>query len=290
MWDALRPANLHAESIEDLALNNSRSGFRVSLGYSLVASVALSVGTLAPQLSGIVLWSGSPPDLYRAVNQLPPLLILHGGRDPIIPVRNLEQLDRLCTLNHFKCILSIHPEEAHAFSADAIAPARLRLAASEKVTSLPLGRGARKPVRLALIPHKEGKSRPDSHGCCSQGLRRDKPSPVKWLMLRVTSVRSCSRAVAASSPSITGNCLPRSLASADRNPQRSAMGVVTLKTRSENQPRRTESSQAWRLIRFALGGSKPMPLQISPSVRVLTKTFCFPACCRNSATRGSGLG
>jgi len=93
------------------------------VGYSLGASVALSVGTFEPQLSGIVVWSGSLPDAYRDVNQLPPLLILHGGRDPIIPIYNARQLGWLCTLNHFRCTLSIYPEEGHAFSAQGIARA-----------------------------------------------------------------------------------------------------------------------------------------------------------------------
>lgn len=69
------------------------------------------------------------PDAYRDVEALPPLLILHGGRDSIIPVFNARQLAELCTMKRFRCELDIYSEEAHAFSADGIARANLRIQA-----------------------------------------------------------------------------------------------------------------------------------------------------------------
>jgi len=95
----------------------------VVVGYSLGASVALSVAAVEPELAGIVVWSGSLPDAYRNVKRLPPLLILHGARDAVIPDYNARQLAALCTLNHFSCELHIYPDEGHAFSRDAIARA-----------------------------------------------------------------------------------------------------------------------------------------------------------------------
>lgn len=89
-------------------------------GYSLGASVALSVAALEPRLAGIVVWSGSMPDVYRDVKTLPPLLILHGGRDAVIPAADARQLAALCTIGQFRCDLSIYREEGHAFSADGI--------------------------------------------------------------------------------------------------------------------------------------------------------------------------
>jgi dienelactone hydrolase len=95
----------------------------VIAGYSLGASVALAAGAQEPSLAGIIVWSGSLPDAYRDVNQLPPLLILHGGRDQTIPDSNARQLAELCTLKRFRCELNIYPAEDHAFSADGIARA-----------------------------------------------------------------------------------------------------------------------------------------------------------------------
>jgi predicted esterase len=117
-----------AETVRD-ALHHirSRTGIPASrtviAGYSLGASVALSVAALEPRLAGIVVWSGSLPDAYRDVKKLPPLLILHGARDPVIPDSNARQLAALCTLKQFPCELSIYPDEGHAFSAGGVARA-----------------------------------------------------------------------------------------------------------------------------------------------------------------------
>jgi predicted esterase len=92
----------------------------VLVGYSLGASVALAVAALGFRFAGVVVWSGSLPDVYRDMDKLPPLLILHGGRDEVIPEFNALQLAGLCRLKHFRCDLNIFPEEGHAFSADGI--------------------------------------------------------------------------------------------------------------------------------------------------------------------------
>ena len=47
--------------------------------------MAPSVAAVEPRLAKVVVWSGSLPDAYRDVIMLPPLLILHGSLDAIIP-------------------------------------------------------------------------------------------------------------------------------------------------------------------------------------------------------------
>lgn len=123
-----------AQTVRDaLEYIQSRAGIppsrTVIVGYSLGASVALSAAALEPHLAGIVVWSGSLPDAYRDFEKLPPLLILHGGRDQVIPDYNARQLAALCTLKQFRCELSIYPEEGHAFSAGAITRADRRIQA-----------------------------------------------------------------------------------------------------------------------------------------------------------------
>lgn len=116
----------------------SRSGIppeRIAIaGYSLGASVALAAAAMEPRLAGVVDWSGSLPDAYREVNRLPPLLILHGGKDRTIPVFNARQLAEVCSLRGFACELNVEPEEDHAFSAAAVERAdRLILAFLDRV-------------------------------------------------------------------------------------------------------------------------------------------------------------
>ena len=52
----------------------------------------------------------------------------------------------------------------------------------------------------------------------SHGVRTFSPSPVKSFTLRVTSVKSCSRAVDAMTPSMLGTGFPLSNAWAERIP------------------------------------------------------------------------
>ena len=93
------------------------------IGYSLGGSVALVLGASEPQLAGIVVWSGSLPDAYRDVRRLPPLLIIHGARDSVMPEYNARQLATLCVLRQFSCRLNMYPEEGHAFSKAGVAAA-----------------------------------------------------------------------------------------------------------------------------------------------------------------------
>jgi dienelactone hydrolase len=98
---------------------------RIALvGYSLGASVALAAAAGGSRLAGIVVWSGSLPDAYvSAFERQPPLLILHGDQDKIIPFFNAWQLAELCNLRHGVCKLNIYPGEGHAFSSKGIAQA-----------------------------------------------------------------------------------------------------------------------------------------------------------------------
>ena len=126
--DPQRHYELWARTVRDaLAEIWSRTGIPATrtflIGYSLGASVALAVGATEPHLAGIVVWSGSLPDAYRDVRELPPILILHGARDSLIPEYNAHQLATLCTLRRFACDLKIYPDEGHAFSKAGIADA-----------------------------------------------------------------------------------------------------------------------------------------------------------------------
>jgi dienelactone hydrolase len=96
----------------------------VLLGYSLGASVALAAGSEGVEVSAIAEWYGSLPDeFFYRMQGMPPVLILHGGRDSNIPVANAEQLIKLCGMRQLTCESHIYPEQEHGFSGEAMGDA-----------------------------------------------------------------------------------------------------------------------------------------------------------------------
>lgn len=87
------------------------------MGLSLGASVVLAAGSQNALVEAVVDWYGSLPDAYfEARKGMPPLLILHGQRDPIIPIVNAQQLVRLCEMEHYTCESHFYVGEGHGFS------------------------------------------------------------------------------------------------------------------------------------------------------------------------------
>jgi dienelactone hydrolase len=84
------------------------------LGYSQGASLALAAGSQNIPVDAIAEWYGSLPDTFFARRKgMPPLLILHGQLDNVIPVGNAQQLIRLCALDHLYCESHIYPGVGH---------------------------------------------------------------------------------------------------------------------------------------------------------------------------------
>jgi dienelactone hydrolase len=100
----------------------------VIVGYSLGASVALALGSQGQGPDAIAEMYGSLPDLFfRDLRGMPPLLILHGGRDTNIPVSNAIQLGKLCSVANLTCDTHIYPGEGHGFSPEALRDADQRI-------------------------------------------------------------------------------------------------------------------------------------------------------------------
>ena len=96
----------------------------ILVGYSLGASVALAEASQDTRVTGVVSWSGSMPDEYATrTTTLPPLLILHGENDTVIPVGDAEQLTRLCGRLGTRCEFRPFSGESHSFSPSAISTA-----------------------------------------------------------------------------------------------------------------------------------------------------------------------
>jgi dienelactone hydrolase len=97
------------------------------MGLSLGSSVALAVGSQAIGVDAVVDWYGSLPDeFFESRKGMPPLLILHGDRDPIIPVINGQQLVRLCTMGHYTCESHFYTDQGHGFAGEALQDADKR--------------------------------------------------------------------------------------------------------------------------------------------------------------------
>ena len=124
--DPIKHYAIWAEAVRDalafIQVQTHVAPRRIALvGYSLGASVALAAAAGESRLAGVVVWSGSLPDAYvGAFDRLPPLLILHGAQDKVIPVFNARQLAKLCELKRGVCKLSVYAEEGHAFSSAGI--------------------------------------------------------------------------------------------------------------------------------------------------------------------------
>ena len=124
--DPIKHYAIWAEAVRDalafIQVQTHVAPRRIALvGYSLGASVALAAAAGESRLAGVVVWSGSLPDAYvGAFDRLPPLLILHGAQDKVIPVFNARQLAKLCELKHGICKLSVYAEEGHTFSSAGI--------------------------------------------------------------------------------------------------------------------------------------------------------------------------
>lgn len=97
------------------------------VGYSLGASVALAAGSEGAGIDAIADWYGSlPDDFFNHMKGMPPLLILHGERDPIIPIINAQQLVRLCGMRDLSCDHHFYTDQGHGFSGKALEDADQR--------------------------------------------------------------------------------------------------------------------------------------------------------------------
>jgi dienelactone hydrolase len=91
------------------------------MGFSLGASVALAAGSQRSPVNAIADWYGSLPDeFFYRLQGMPPLLILHGTQDGIIPIINAQQLVRLCGIKQFTCESHFYSDQNHGFMGKAL--------------------------------------------------------------------------------------------------------------------------------------------------------------------------
>ncbi len=114
------------QSIRDAVLYLQRTpaviGDRIALvGYSQGAFLAVSVAASMPAVHAVVDFFGGggagPDSLDAEVRHFPPLLILHGDADSVVPVRYAYQLRDRVLAHGGEVEMHIYPGARHAFNA-----------------------------------------------------------------------------------------------------------------------------------------------------------------------------
>jgi carboxymethylenebutenolidase len=104
-----------ASDVLSRADSNGRIGL---IGFSNGGILATGVGARDPAVTAAVIYYGTRPwPLKEPVTRLPPLLILHGDADTVIPVEQGRQLADLARQLGGTAELEIYPGERHGFGA-----------------------------------------------------------------------------------------------------------------------------------------------------------------------------
>lgn len=112
-----------ARLVDDLAdylVKQKDSNGKVGLvGFSNGGILATGASTLDPTINASVIYYGTDPwPLGQPAKRFPPLLVLHGDADQVIPVENGKQLAEEAKALGAKVDLVIYPGESHGFGAD----------------------------------------------------------------------------------------------------------------------------------------------------------------------------
>jgi len=90
------------------------------LGFSLGASIAIVVAFQDPRVKAVLECSGSVPSwMMTVIKKMPPMLILHGENDPLIPVKEAYKLESLLKLKNIPYSMKIYPGQGHIFLGEA---------------------------------------------------------------------------------------------------------------------------------------------------------------------------
>ena len=93
------------------------AGARVGLvGFSLGAYLALAVAANEERVGAVVECFGGLHDLLvPGLRRMPPVLILHGDADHLVPVAEAYKLERLLKERSLPCEMKIYPGQGHGF-------------------------------------------------------------------------------------------------------------------------------------------------------------------------------
>jgi len=108
------------DDVADYLIKQKDSNGKVGLvGFSNGGILATGASTLDPRITAAVIYYGTEPwPLGEPAKRFPPLLVLHGDADQIIPIENGRQLTALAKKLGTKVDFVVYPGEAHGFGAD----------------------------------------------------------------------------------------------------------------------------------------------------------------------------
>lgn len=125
------------------------------VGVSLGAYVAVGAAASDPRVSRVVLMSGGlEPGIADSVRRFPPVLLLHGTADNVVPVAAEDTLTRLFTRHRVTMTVHRYPGEGHEFGDMAAVDAVDRSARflADRPLRMLLDAVKRAEVRLAPSP------------------------------------------------------------------------------------------------------------------------------------------
>jgi dipeptidyl aminopeptidase/acylaminoacyl peptidase len=90
-----------------------------AVGISLGAYLATTLGTQDARLRAVVDCFGGLPDPFAyGLTRMPPVLILHGANDPVVPVREAYKLERLLRDKELPYEMWIYPGGGHVLEGE----------------------------------------------------------------------------------------------------------------------------------------------------------------------------
>jgi carboxymethylenebutenolidase len=87
------------------------------LGFSLGAYLALALGTQDPRIASVAeLFGGLPEHFVKDAAYMPPVLILHGAVDTVVPVAEAYKLEAWLKQQHIPYEMKIYSDQGHHFT------------------------------------------------------------------------------------------------------------------------------------------------------------------------------
>jgi carboxymethylenebutenolidase len=100
--------------IEQPGVDQRRIGL---IGFSLGAYLALALATRDSRIIAVAdFFCGLAEPIAADVAKLPPILVLHGDQDPVVPVEEARKLERLLEQNAIPHEVKIYPGQGHHFT------------------------------------------------------------------------------------------------------------------------------------------------------------------------------
>ncbi|HZU31112.1 MAG TPA: dienelactone hydrolase family protein [Candidatus Angelobacter sp.] len=86
------------------------------LGFSLGSYLSLALATQDSRIAAVAeLFGGLAEHFLPNAGKLPPVLILHGGKDTVVPVDRAYELERVLQQHKIPYAMHIYPDQGHVF-------------------------------------------------------------------------------------------------------------------------------------------------------------------------------